>query len=60
MMSIINLEPREAFPANPTEGDLCVVGAGDNRHIYCRLNGKWVQLDTPDEKARSRESKRGY
>lgn len=47
MTSIINLEPRNAFPGNPCEGDLCVVGQSGHHHIYCYLNGGWVQLDQP-------------
>jgi hypothetical protein len=55
MNSIINLEPRSAFPGNPSEGDLCVVGQSGNHHIYCYLNGEWVSLDQPDNKTPPRE-----
>ena len=50
MDSVINLEPRSLFPCNPSEGDLCIVGAKGNRHIYCYLNGNWKPLDIPDDK----------
>lgn len=50
MDSVINLEPRSLFPSNPSEGDLCVVGAKGDRHIYCYLNDNWVPLDIPDDK----------
>lgn len=45
MDSVINLEPRNLFPINPSEGDLCIVGAQGDRHIYCYLNGSWTPLD---------------
>jgi len=47
MDSVINLEPRNLFPSNPSEGDLCIVGSQGARHIYCYLNGNWVPLDIP-------------
>ena len=50
MDSVINLEPRCLFPSNPSEGDLCIVGAKSNRHIYCYLNGNWIPFDIPDDK----------
>ncbi|MHC4324028.1 MAG: hypothetical protein ACYSUX_07125 [Planctomycetota bacterium] len=50
MDSVINLEPRSMFPGNPSEGDLCIVGAQGDRHIYCYLNDNWVPLDTPGNK----------
>ena len=50
MDSVINLEPRSLFPGNPSEGDLCIVGSKGNHHIYCYLNGNWVQLDIPNDK----------
>ena len=53
--SVINLEPRSAFPINPTEGDLCVVGESGNHHIYCYLNGDWARLDPPGDKAPPRK-----
>jgi hypothetical protein len=43
---VMRLQPRASFPANPGEGDICVVYsiiAGN--HIYCYLNGGWCQLD---------------
>ena len=55
MDSVINLEPRNLFPCNPSEGDLCVVGVQGDRHIYCYLNGNWVQLDIPGDKTTSSE-----
>ncbi|MHC4559129.1 MAG: hypothetical protein ACYTFW_11285 [Planctomycetota bacterium] len=55
MTSIINLEPREAFPGNPTEGDLCVMGGNGDHHIYCYLNGAWVRLDPPENNIPGRE-----
>jgi len=55
MDSVINLEPRSLFPCNPSEGDLCVVGAKDNRHLYCYLNGNWITLDTPGDKTNPSE-----
>ena len=50
MDSVINLEPRSLFPSNPSEGDLSIVGAQGDRHIYCYLNGNWVSLDIPVDK----------
>ena len=50
MDSVIDLEPRSLFPNNPSEGDLCVVGAQGERHIYCYLNVNWVPLDIPGDK----------
>lgn len=44
---VIHLEPRNDFPDNPSDGDLCVVGESGSRHIYCYLNGDWLQLDLP-------------
>ena len=55
MDSVINLEPRSLFPTNPSEGDLCVVGAKGDRHIYCYLNDDWKQLDIPGDKISSSE-----
>ena len=55
MDSVINLEPRCLFPINPSEGDLCVVGAQGDRHIYCYLNGDWKQLDIPGDKTPASE-----
>ena len=42
---VMRLEPRADYPASPSDGDLCVVGAVGSRHIYCYLNGAWRQLD---------------
>ena len=42
---VARLEPRSTFPSSPNDGDLCVVGSSGNRHIYCYLNGSWIQLD---------------
>jgi hypothetical protein len=42
---VMRLEPRADFPADPGDGDLCVVGSSGSRHIYCYLNGGWQQLD---------------
>jgi len=44
---VIRLEPRSDFPGDGSNGDLCVVGDSNDRHIYCYLNGDWKQLD-PD------------
>ncbi|MBA7690118.1 hypothetical protein ES703_98642 [subsurface metagenome] len=44
---VMHLEPLSDFPDNPSEGDLCVVGESDSQHIYCYLNGDWLQLDLP-------------
>jgi hypothetical protein len=45
IVDVMRLEPRSDYPSNPSDGDLCVVGAGGARHIYCYLNGGWRQLD---------------
>lgn len=58
MDSVINLEPRTLFPGNPSEGDLCIVGAKGSRHIYCYLNGNWIPLDTPGVKTNPSEQNR--
>jgi hypothetical protein len=42
---VMRLEPRGDFPADPADGDLCVKGNPNDRHIYCYLNGNWRQLD---------------
>ena len=55
MDSVINLEPRSLFPCNPSEGDLCIVGAQGNHHIFCYLNGNWIQLDKQDDKTNPSE-----
>lgn len=44
---VMYLAPLSDFPDNPSEGDLCVVGESDSQHIYCYLNGDWLQLDLP-------------
>ena len=59
MDSIINLEPRNLFPSNPSEGDLCVVGTQGDRHIYCYLNGNWTPLDTLIDKINPSEAEPG-
>jgi hypothetical protein len=43
--SVLHLTPLADFPNDPSEGDLCVVGAGEDRHIYSYLDGDWVVLD---------------
>ena len=40
---VINLTPIASAPGSPNNGDL-YVNSTDN-HIYCYLNGVWVQLD---------------
>jgi len=40
---VLHLVPSASAPASPNNGDL-YVNSTDN-HIYCRLNGTWVQLD---------------
>ena len=40
---VMRLAPQAAAPATASDGDL-YVNSTDN-HIYCRLNGVWVQLD---------------
>jgi hypothetical protein len=42
---ILNLRPRVSAPASPVDGMIAVYGVGAAQHIYCRLNGAWVQLD---------------
>ncbi len=42
---VLRLEPRADFPASPSDGDICVMGDSGSRHIYCYLNGSWMQLD---------------
>jgi len=42
---VLRLEPVADFPSSPSDGDICVKGASGSRHIYCYLNGSWVQLD---------------
>ncbi len=39
---VLNLTPRATPPASPNVGDIYV---GTDNHIYCYLNGGWVQLD---------------
>jgi hypothetical protein len=39
---VLILPPRSTYPSSPVEGELCV---RDDHHIYCYLNGSWVQLD---------------
>lgn len=40
---VLRLEPRNAAPTNPAEGDLYVNSS--DHHIYCYLNSGWKQLD---------------
>ena len=42
---ILNLTPRVSAPSSPVDGMIAVYGVGAAQHIYCRLNGAWVQLD---------------
>jgi hypothetical protein len=42
---VMRIEPRSDFPSDPSDGDVCVVGESGDRHIYCYLNGDWIQLD---------------
>jgi hypothetical protein len=40
---VLRLQPRSLAPSSPSEGDIYV--DSDDQHIYCYLNGLWVQLD---------------
>ena len=42
---ILNLTPRVSAPSSPVDGMIAIYGVGAAQHIYCRLNGAWVQLD---------------
>ena len=55
MDSVINLEPRSLFPCNPSEGDLCIVGAQGNHHIFCLIDRIRVQLDAQGDKTNPSE-----
>jgi len=43
--NILSLEVVNEFPAGVDDGDLCVKDDAGTNHIYCYLNGGWVQLD---------------
>ncbi len=43
--NVLTLTPRANAPDNPREGELYVGSDGTGNHIYCFLNGNWVQLD---------------
>lgn len=40
---VLRLSPRATPPSSPTEGEIYVNSS--DHHIYCYLNGSWVQLD---------------
>ena len=42
---VLHLEPLADFPESPSEGDVCVVGESESRHIYSYLDGDWWQVD---------------
>ena len=43
IVDVLHLAPRSSAPSSPSEGDIYVNST--NHHIYCYLNGSWVQLD---------------
>jgi len=43
IVDVLHLAPRSSAPSSPSEGDIYVNST--DHHIYCYLNGSWVQLD---------------
>lgn len=48
---VLNLEPLDDLPENPSEGDLCVRTCrfAPVNQIYCFLNGSWQRLLLTDQ-----------
>ena len=42
---VLVLTPTTSAPSSPVNGMIAVYGVGAAQHIYCYINGAWIQLD---------------